>query len=87
MSTSSLCVFESRSVHILCLLACGRKGAPLLLDNGVSLEESVAEWLCTAAGSGLSVPPTSLSSSCNTTTSAFPPPSSLLPVQLYGYRR
>lgn len=57
MSTSSLCVFENRSVHILCLLACGRKGAPLLLDNGVSLEESVAEWLCTAAGSGLSVPP------------------------------
>lgn len=35
------------------------KGGGVLLGNGgsVSLEESVAEWLCTAAGSGLLVPP------------------------------
>lgn len=35
----------------------GRGGGPLLLDNHVSLEESLAERLCTAAGCGLLVPP------------------------------
>lgn len=60
--SSSLCVLKNTSVHVLLLPpappACMRKGGrPLLLDNHVSLEESLAERLCTAAGCGLLVPP------------------------------
>lgn len=48
-------------------------GGPLLLDNHVSLEESLAERLCTAAGCGLLVPPYfPLRPSCTTTTTTTP---------------
>lgn len=41
----------------MCVWGWGGGGGGLLLDNHVSLEESLAERLCTAAGCGLLVPP------------------------------